>query len=59
LVFATYPSQFCSFFLRLFPVFVLSTNFPIIVRCYISECARSVGPRLPFAPPPPSLPFWD
>lgn len=30
LVFADYPVKFCSFFLRMFPVFVLSTNFPII-----------------------------
>eukprot|EP00039_Didymoeca_costata_P028975 m.22761 g.22761 ORF g.22761 m.22761 type:complete len:512 (-) comp7434_c0_seq1:72-1607(-) len=30
LVFADYPVRFCSVFLQLFPVFVLSTNFPII-----------------------------
>jgi len=30
LVFADYPVHFCSVFLRMFPVFVLSTNFPII-----------------------------
>lgn len=30
LVFADYPVHFCSIFLRMFPVFVLSTNFPII-----------------------------
>ena len=30
LVFSSYPSKFISIFLQLFPVFVLSTNFPII-----------------------------
>jgi hypothetical protein len=29
-VFADYPVKFCAIYLQLFPVFVLSTNFPII-----------------------------